>query len=105
MDLRLLGHLNSFMLRDLSMIVEQYTPFAGALSQSIPAPASVVSLAVLPDGRLASGSFDKTIRIWDLVTGSSEILEGHISPVKALAVLPDGRLASGPVDRTILIWE
>jgi len=50
---------------------------------------NVRALAVLPDGRLASGSFDKTVRVWHLSTGVCEaILEGHTELVSAHAVPP-----------------
>ena len=64
------------------------------------------ALAVLPDGRLASGSADCTIRLWDLATGvCTATFEGHSNSVTALAVLPDGRLASGSDDGTIRLWD
>ena len=71
--------------------------------------APILSLAVLADGRLASGSEDKTIRIWSRDakgTWTSEAtLEGHSGSVSALAGLADGRLASGSGDNTIRIWS
>ena len=56
---------------------------------------TVLSLTVLNDGSLVSGSDypDATIRIWS--ENSIKILNGHTSSVLSLAVLPDGRLASG----------
>jgi WD40 repeat protein len=66
----------------------------------------VNALAVLPDGRLASGSDDGTIKLWDPASGScAATLEGHSDWCDALAVLPDGRLASGSGDRTIKLWD
>ena len=66
----------------------------------------ICALAVLPDGRLASGSGDHTIRLWNLATGAcAATLEGHTGVVWALAVLPDGRLASGSGDATIKLWD
>src|SRR5271166_4286115 len=65
----------------------------------------VDALCMLPDGRLASGSDDSTIRLWYVKTGAETArLEGHSGAVDALCMLPDGRLASGSDDSTIRLW-
>lgn len=68
--------------------------------------AAVLALAVLPDGRLVSGSKDNTIRLWDLQNGvEAACLKGHTGAVSVLALLPDGKLASGSYDTTIRLWD
>ena len=67
------------------------------------------SVACSPDGRrIISGSNDRTIRIWDALTGSTvgEPLEGHNSWVSSIVCSPDGRsIISGSHDRAIRIWD
>ncbi|WP_427162719.1 trypsin-like peptidase domain-containing protein [Aliinostoc sp. HNIBRCY26] len=68
----------------------------------------VISVAFSPDGRtLASGSWDKTIKIWNIATGQEiRTLNGHSQGVYSVAFSPDGRtLASGSWDKTIKIWN
>ena len=58
----------------------------------------VHSIAVSPDGKwAASGSEDKTVKIWDLETDECRsTLEGHTNRVWTVAVTPDGtRVLSG----------
>jgi len=64
----------------------------------------VYCLAALDHGRLASGSQDTSIIIWNLADGKQLAkLEGHTESVNCLAALPDGRLASGSDDGSIRI--
>jgi len=67
----------------------------------------IYSLVVLPDGaRLASGSRDSEIRIWNTTKGTTiQTLTGHTGSVYSLVNLPDGSLASASFDKTIRIWN
>ena len=71
----------------------------------------VVDLAFKPNSYLlASGSYDKTIRIWDVGDNTNlrhvRTLRGHTEAVFAVAWSPDGRvLASGSRDGTVRLWN
>eukprot|EP00698_Gefionella_okellyi_P012220 TRINITY_DN3280_c0_g1_i1.p1 TRINITY_DN3280_c0_g1~~TRINITY_DN3280_c0_g1_i1.p1 ORF type:complete len:482 (-),score=65.29 TRINITY_DN3280_c0_g1_i1:960-2366(-) len=61
-----------------------------------------------PEGqRLASGSGDSTVRIWDTNTQTPQTTcKGHTQWVLCVAWSPDGtRVASGSYDGTVRIWD
>jgi len=64
----------------------------------------VWSLAVLSDGRLASGAKDGTIKLWPKDGADEPVVLTHGGHVWSLAVLSDGRLASGGGDGKIKLW-
>jgi WD40 repeat protein len=68
----------------------------------------ISAISFSPDGRwLATGSEDKSIRIWDLSTGRTlRILTGHTDLIWSLAFSPDAkRLASASQDGTLRLWD
>ena len=65
-------------------------------------------MAFDPKGeRLVSGSWDATLRLWEVATGKPvATLEGHTDRVTCVAFDPKGeRLVSGSDDKSILLWQ
>jgi hypothetical protein len=72
-------------------------------------PNRIRSLVFAPDGRrLASGSYDRTVKIWDTDTGRElHTLRGHTDAVRVLAFSAAGkRLASAGEKSTVVrVWD
>ncbi len=65
----------------------------------------VVFSFAISGGKLISGSFDNTIKIWDLNTNTClATLQEHTDYVASLAISGD-KLISGSFDNTIKIWD
>ena len=68
----------------------------------------VLSVVFSPTGHhVLSGSKDKTIKLWDTITGRSlYTFEGHEDSVRSIAFSPNGcQILSGSVDHTLKLWD
>jgi len=68
----------------------------------------VDTISVLPDGRIVSGGWDKSIMVWregDMGSWTSERLERHSRCVGTVHGLSDGRLLSSSHDGTFRFWS
>lgn len=79
-----------------------------ALAQTLKAHSAwVSSLAFSPAGKLASASWDRTVKFWDLSTGrESRSFTGKLKQLQAIAFTHDGKLlAAEDASYTITIFD
>jgi WD40 repeat protein len=67
---------------------------------------AITCIAVFPNGKVVSGSNDKTLKVWDSITGTClATLTGHMEVVLCMAVLSSGQVVSGAGTSTLKIWK
>lgn len=80
----------------------------GQIVRSINNNCGVLCMAFSPDSNiLATGGFDRLIRLWDINTGKIvHTLAGHLDRISSLAFSHNGKtLFSGSWDQTIKVWQ
>ncbi len=66
---------------------------------------SVSSVCVTEDGKIVSGSDDKTVRVWDMDGNQLVECRGHQGEVTSVGVTKDGKIVSGSWDQTLKVWD
>ena len=69
---------------------------------------AIWTMIVLSDNKIASGSSDKTIKIWDLGESTEKPkinFRGHKGTIFCLGEIENNRILSGSEDRTIRLWD
>jgi WD40 repeat protein len=68
--------------------------------------APVRVLKYLSNNRLASGSDDTTVRVWDLREGECMwVFASHSKPITSLKTTSGDRLLSGSMDGSVKVWS
>lgn len=67
----------------------------------------IYSLDFARNGRhIASGSGDRTVRVWDIESGQNVLTLSIEDGVTTVAISPDGRyVAAGSLDKSVRVWD
>lgn len=81
--------------------------YSSAVEQTLVGHDSWVrSLVVVDSQRIISASYDRTIKVWNLITGQVEqTLIGHDEGVRSVTIVDTQRIISASADRTLKVWN
>ena len=88
-----------------------WDPLTGDVAEASGHSDDIRAIAFSPDGALlATGSVDRTARLWDAATGAPfAVLDGHSNGVTAVVFSPDGKrvatASGGSFDSTARLWN
>ncbi|WP_445635188.1 hypothetical protein NSTC745_07119 [Nostoc sp. DSM 114161] len=102
-----LGKSNAKIERQVNDVLQQAVYGADEYNHFSGHTAAVLAVDVSPDSSLiASGSIDRTIKLWRRDGTEVATLKGHKGAVRAIAFSPDGQmLASAGEDGSIKLWK
>ena len=58
-----------------------------------------------PSQMLITGSYDHTVRLWDVSSGKNVMTLRHNAPVEAVAILPGGGMLAAAAGNAVSIWD
>jgi WD40 repeat protein len=88
-----------------------WDPLSGDVAEASGHSDDIRAMTFSPDGTLlATGSVDRTARLWDAATGAPfAMLDGHSNGVTAVVFSPDGKrvatASGGSFDSTARLWD
>jgi WD40 repeat protein len=113
-QINIINCLNDFLPNDVSKLISKYDYYLEGKSFTLNGHThSVDTIGILSDGRIVSGSRDKTLKIWNLQTGQRSNPEGNCDVtfsdnstwINSIAILPNDRIVSGTYNGIIKVWN
>ena len=91
-------------LSDAAKLAAKARPFSGEFVTLTGHSGRVRGVTALPDGRIITGAYDNTCKVWR--DGACvRTIHAHTKDIECVAVLPGGaRFVSGSDDRTVKLW-